>query len=87
MISLTGKRILVTGGSRGIGRATAVALAEVVANMIGASASMEEHGSEVEADVRAPGRHFTGYVCDFGDRATLYELIDPLKIAFPVLTS
>jgi len=55
--------------------------------MIGASASMEEHGSEVEADVRAPGRHFTGYVCDFGDRATLYELIDPLKIAFPVLTS
>ena len=63
----------------------AAALAEAGADIIGVSANMERQGSEVEADVHASGRHFTGYACDFGDRAAQYELIGQLEIRSPVI--
>jgi 2-dehydro-3-deoxy-D-gluconate 5-dehydrogenase len=85
LFRLDGKVALVTGARRGIGRAIASALAEAGADVIGVSASMEEHGSEVEADVRASGRRFAGYACDFGNRSALYALIDRLKTDFPVI--
>lgn len=85
LFRLEGKTALVTGARRGIGRAMAVALAEAGADIIGVSASMEEHGSDVEADVQAAGRHFAGYACDFADRAALYALIEKLKQDFPVI--
>jgi 2-deoxy-D-gluconate 3-dehydrogenase len=85
LFRLDGKLALVTGARRGIGRAMAVALAEAGVDIIGVSANMEEHGSAVEADVQAAGQHFTGYACDFADRAALYTLIDNLKRDFPVI--
>jgi 2-deoxy-D-gluconate 3-dehydrogenase len=85
LFRLDGKVALVTGARRGIGRAMAVALAEAGADIIGVSTSMEEQGSQVEADVCAAGRRFTGYACDFSDRTALYELIGQLKIDFPVI--
>jgi len=85
LFRLDGKIALVTGARRGIGRAIATALAEAGADVIGVSANMEAQGSEVEADVRAAGRHFTGYACDLADRAALYDLIAQLKINFPVI--
>jgi 2-deoxy-D-gluconate 3-dehydrogenase len=85
LFRLDGKVALVTGARRGIGRAMAAALADAGADVIGVSASMEEQGSQVEADVCANGRHFAGYACNLSDRAALYELIERLKIDYPVI--
>lgn len=80
---LDGKVALVTGCRRGIGRAMAQALAEAGADIVGVSASLEPHGSEVERDVKAAGRSFRGYPCDFSDRKALYRLIEQLKSDVP----
>ncbi|WP_198034356.1 SDR family NAD(P)-dependent oxidoreductase [Dyadobacter tibetensis] len=83
--SLAGKTALVTGCKRGIGKAMAVALAEAGADIIGVSASLETKGSEVEMAVRATGREFAGYSCDFSDRKALYHFIARVKTDFPVI--
>jgi 2-deoxy-D-gluconate 3-dehydrogenase len=72
---LDGKIALVTGCKRGIGQAMAVALAEAGADIIGVSASLEQQGSEVEGQVRALGRKFSAYQCDFANRDSLYAFI------------
>jgi len=76
---LDGKIALVTGCSRGIGRAMANALAEAGADIVGVSANLDPAGSAVEAEIRALGRQFTGYRCDLGDRPALYALIEQVK--------
>ena len=81
--SLTGKTALVTGCKRGIGKAMALGLAEAGADIIGVSASLESSGSKVEEEVRALGRQFTPYQCDFGDRDQLYDFIRQLKAQHP----
>ena len=68
---LSGKTALVTGAKRGIGRGMAEALAEAGADVIGVSATLEAQGSEVGAAIEAAGRRFTGYACDFSDRAAV----------------
>lgn len=75
LFRLDGKTALVTGCRRGIGKAMAVGLAAAGANIIGVSASLEESGSEVEAEVIAQGRTFRGYSCDFSDRTALENFI------------
>lgn len=69
--SLAGKTALVTGAKRGIGRGMAEALAQAGADIIGVSASLETSGSEVGEAVTKLGRKFTGYSCDFSDRAAV----------------
>jgi 2-deoxy-D-gluconate 3-dehydrogenase len=69
--SLAGQTALVTGCKRGIGFAIAEGLAEAGADIIGVSATMEESGSAIEKAVTALGRKFTGYACDFSDRAAV----------------
>jgi len=76
---LSGKTALVTGCKRGIGRAMAVALAEAGADIVGVSATLETSGSDVEAEVKAVGRRFTGYTCDFSDRTALNSFIQTVK--------
>ncbi len=83
--SLEGKTALVTGCKRGIGKAMAVALAEAGADIIGVSASLESEGSAVEAAVKATGKNFKAYQCDFGDRKALYGFIKAVKSDFPVI--
>ncbi|TLV01518.1 SDR family NAD(P)-dependent oxidoreductase [Dyadobacter luticola] len=82
---LTGKTALVTGCKRGIGRAMASALAEAGADIIGVSANLELSGSEIEAEVKAFGRNFRAYQCDFRDREALYDFIKKVKTDFPVI--
>ncbi len=80
---LTGKTALVTGCKRGIGRGMAEALAEAGADIIGVSATLESSGSAVGAAVNALGRAFTGYACDFSDRAALKEFSAKVRTAHP----
>ena len=82
---LTGKTALVTGCKRGIGKAMAIGLAEAGADIIGVSATLESSGSEVEQAVKALGRSFKGYACDFADRDALYAFITEVKADFPVV--
>ncbi|WP_425037948.1 SDR family NAD(P)-dependent oxidoreductase [Primorskyibacter sp. S187A] len=80
---LDGKTALVTGAKRGIGRGMAVALAEAGADIIGVSATLETEGSEVGQEVRALGREFTGYACDFSDRAAVRAFSEEVRARHP----
>ncbi|MGL1885142.1 MAG: SDR family NAD(P)-dependent oxidoreductase [Reichenbachiella sp.] len=82
---LDGKVALVTGCKRGIGKAMALGLAEAGADIIGVSASLELEGSDVEKEVKALGRSFKAYQCDFSDRKSLYEFIAEAKKDSPVI--
>ena len=73
-----GKLALVTGSSRGIGQAIAIALAEAGADIIGVS-SKPEPGSAVEKAVENAGKKFYSYQCDLTDRKSLYAFIEKVK--------
>lgn len=77
--SLAGKKALVTGCNRGIGKAMAVALAEAGADVIGVSANLDLNESDVGREVSAAGQQFFPYQCDFSDRSSLYGFIDKVK--------
>lgn len=81
--NIEGKTALVTGCKRGIGFAMAEALAEAGADILGVSASLETSGSEIEKAVKAKGRKFKGYQCDFSNRKALYEFISKVKSENP----
>ncbi len=83
--SLQGKTALVTGCKRGIGKAMAIGLAEAGANIIGVSVTLEASDSDVEKEVKALGRSFKAYACDFSDRKALYGFIADVKKDFPVI--
>lgn len=78
-----GKLALVTGCSRGIGKAIAVALAEAGADIIGVSHSMPSSGSDVEKEVHSAGKKFYPYQCDFSKRESLYAFIESVKADHP----
>ncbi len=82
---LDGKVALVTGCRTGIGKALASGLAEAGADIIGVSRTLEESGSEIEKEVRALGRKFKAYRCDFADRQVLYKFIAKVKADYPVI--
>ncbi len=85
LFKLDGKVALVTGCRRGIGKAMAIALAQAGADIVGVSASLESAGSAVEKQVRAAGRDFRGYACDFADRSALHEFIRRVRGDFAVV--
>lgn len=82
---LSGKTALVTGCKRGIGKAMAIGLAEAGADIIGVSASLEQSGSEVEREVKAQGRKFRAYQCDFKDRTALHDFIRQVNLDVPIV--
>ena len=82
---LDGKVALVTGCKHGIGKAVTLGLAEAGADIIGVSVTLEESGSEIEQEVKALGRKFKGYQCDFADRQATYRFISRVKADNPVI--
>lgn len=83
--SLTGKTALVTGCSKGIGKAMAIGLAEAGADIIGVSTSLALSVSDVEKQVLALGRKFKAYAADLSDRDALYAFIKKVNAENPVV--
>jgi len=77
---LDGQTALVTGSSRGIGQALAVALAEAGSDIIGVSSRGEF--SVTEKLIKERGRNFHPYACDFSVRKSLYQFIEKVKNDF-----
>ena len=86
LFRLDGKTALVTGAKRGIGKAMAVALAEAGADIIGVSKSLEP-GSDVEREITALGRKFTGYACDFSKRESVYAFLREVPTGIDILVN
>lgn len=78
LFDLSGKTALVTGCSRGIGKAMATGLAQAGADIIGVSGTIKP-GSNVEEAVKKTGRQFTSYAIDLENRDDLYEGISTIK--------
>jgi len=79
IFNLTGKVALVTGCKKGIGFAIAEAMAKAGADVIGVSATLELYDAEIEKTIKALGRNFYAYQCDFSDRAQIYEFLKKLS--------
>lgn len=75
-MNLTGKTALVTGGSRGIGRAIALCLAEAGADMAINFAGNTAAAQEVADQVTALGRKAILLQGDVADNAKAQELVD-----------
>ena len=81
LFNLSGKTALVTGCSRGIGEAMAIALAEAGADIIGVSGTLQP-GSNVETAVKKTGKQFSPYTIDLGNRDELYQFINKIKCRY-----
>jgi 3-oxoacyl-[acyl-carrier protein] reductase len=82
VISLAGKRVLITGGSRGIGRATALLCARA-----GADVGVTYHTRRADADavareIRAMGRRAYVGGGDLGDPLRVSQLFAEVQAAF-----
>jgi 2-deoxy-D-gluconate 3-dehydrogenase len=82
LFNLSGKIALVTGCSRGIGKAMAIGLAEAGADIIGVSSGLEA-GSVVETEIKNLGKKFFHYKVDLGNREELYQFISKVKTEHP----
>jgi 2-dehydro-3-deoxy-D-gluconate 5-dehydrogenase len=78
LFSLRGKRALVTGASRGLGQAMAVALAEAGADVV--CASTRRAGTDETAGlIRAAGRQAWQVEADLADRAAVLSMADEVE--------
>lgn len=83
LFSLTGQTALVTGASRGLGQAIAVALAEAGAKVICASSS-NEGSRDTVAKITAAGGHATVLAADLSDETAVEQLAEQALAQGPV---
>jgi 3-oxoacyl-[acyl-carrier protein] reductase len=82
---LEGKTALVTGASRGIGRAIALRFAEEGANVAFTFLSSVEKGQALEAELQAKGVKAKGYRSDASDYKAAEELVNAVVKDFGAL--
>jgi len=86
MKDLQGKLCLVTGGTRGIGRATALALADAGADVLFSYVHSEEQAREVEKLLRDKGVRAQGYQADAGSAEQVQAMAAEAQRVFgPIL--
>lgn len=82
MIDLSGRSALVTGGSRGVGRATALMLARAGADVALTYRAQKEDAEAVEREISAIGRRVWVGGGDLGDRTTADQLAQQVEDHF-----
>lgn len=82
MIELTGKTALVTGASRGIGRAAALSFARAGCNVVLGYRQDETAARNVVEDIRVAGRHAIAVAGDVRERDTFERLFSEGKEVF-----
>ncbi len=75
MFTLEGKKALITGGTRGIGRAIVIQMAKAGADVAFTFARSKEAADEVTAEVEALGRKALAFQADAVDAARAEEVI------------
>ena len=79
---LNGKTALVTGGSRGIGRAIALKLASQGADIAVIYAAGAEKAQQVCDEIAAMGRRAAAFQCDVADFAQVKQTVAAVKAEF-----
>lgn len=74
-MQLEGKRVLITGGGRGIGKAVAIAFAREGADIC-VSARSSDQIDAVAAEVNEIGRKGMALVCDIADPPAVRDMVD-----------
>jgi 3-oxoacyl-[acyl-carrier protein] reductase len=74
-VDLSGKVAFVTGASRGIGKAIAIALGKSGANVACLARSVDKL-NETVAEIKAAGGSATAYACDVADGAAVQQVFD-----------
>lgn len=74
-MDLTGKNILITGASRGIGRGCAIEMAQAGANVGINYRSHDGEAEEVAAEIRKLGRKATLHKCDVADQSAVEAMV------------
>ena len=82
MIDLTGKTALITGGSRGIGRATAVLMAKAGADVAVGYQSNEAAAEAVLAEIEGLGRRCLPLKADISKRDEVRAAVDKMAAEF-----
>ncbi len=86
MTDLTGRTCLVTGATRGIGRATAEALVKLGANVVIHGRDSASVGAVCRSTLRvARGGHVTGAVADFGSLKSVRRMAEDVAAQHPRL--
>jgi 3-oxoacyl-[acyl-carrier protein] reductase len=82
MISLLGRTTLITGGSRGIGRAAAILLAEAGSDIAFNYACREKEALEVKAEVEKRGRRCLAFKAQLAREAEVRGMVDEIVRAW-----
>jgi len=78
MISLEGKKTLVTGGSRGIGAATAVLFARAGSDIAFTYSNRKSAAEEVQQKIHSLGKEGLAYQADFSKKHELLNMVDSI---------
>lgn len=79
--AFAGQRVLVTGGSRGIGRAITLAFARLGADVFFCYRSDRNAAEAVLREAEAEGLHVQGYQVDVADRRMMQQLVADIQAA------
>ena len=83
--SLTGKKALVTGGSGGIGKASAIGMAKVGADVAIVDLKVDM-GQETVEEIKALGRGSIFVKCDVTNPAQVADMVKQVVTKFPLLS-